>query len=102
MTMRTRKLDQGRPQMCIIGSPTHAGRRPLFQRRRDSKYLDTAMESFRRAMALSPSKAGSHTGLSLCLSSADRLEEAVDEIRVAQSLYPSSTHLQSISRMMGL
>jgi tetratricopeptide (TPR) repeat protein len=73
----------------------------LFQRRHDSRYLDTAIASFRREIELSPAKAGGHTGLGLCLSSAGRLEEAVDEIRIAESLYPSDANLQSVSRLMG-
>jgi tetratricopeptide (TPR) repeat protein len=73
----------------------------LFQRRHDKKYLETATAAFQRAVDLSPMKAGSHKGLGLCLSSANRVEEAFDEIRVAQSLYPDSSDLESISRILG-
>lgn len=72
----------------------------LYHKRHDVKYLEAATESFRRAVALSPDKAGSHTGLSLCLASANNVESALDEIRTAQRLFPDSTHIQSIAKLL--
>jgi tetratricopeptide (TPR) repeat protein len=72
----------------------------LYHKRHEAKFLDTATESFRRAVALSPDKAGSHTGLSLCLASANNVESALEEIRSAQRLFPDSTHIQSIAKLL--
>jgi len=72
----------------------------LYHKRHDAKYLPIATESFRRAIALSPAKSGSHTGLSLCLASANRVAEAMDEIRIAERFYPDSAYVQSISRLL--
>jgi len=72
----------------------------LYHKRHDASYLRVATESFQRAVALSPEKAGSHTGLSLCLASAKRVEEAQNEIRAAERLYPDNTYIHSISRLL--
>lgn len=72
----------------------------LYHKRHDPEYLRVAIESFRRAIALSPAKSGSHTGLSLSLASASRVEEALEEIRIAQRLYPDSAYVQSISVLL--
>jgi len=72
----------------------------LFHRRHDVKYLAVATQSFKRAVALSPQKSGAHTGLSLSLASANHVEEALEEIRIAQQLYPDSTYVQSIARLL--
>ena len=60
----------------------------------------TSAAHFERAVALSPAKAGPHSGLSLCLASANNVDGALAEIRIAQSLYPDNTQLQAISRML--
>ncbi len=72
----------------------------LYQKRHDARYLKIATESFRRAITLSPAKAGPHTGLSLCLASANKIPEAMEEIRTAESLYPDNSYTQSISRLL--
>jgi Flp pilus assembly protein TadD len=72
----------------------------LFHKKRDKRYLDAATDSFRRAIALSPEKAGPHIGLSLCLSSANRVEEALEELRAAQRLHPDSAYIQAIARLL--
>jgi tetratricopeptide (TPR) repeat protein len=72
----------------------------LYQRRDDPKYLEAATEAFRRSIALSPEKAGSYTGLSLCLASANQVEGALDQIRTAQRLYPDSTNIHAIARLL--
>jgi hypothetical protein len=71
----------------------------LYHKRREAKYLAAAIESFQRAIALSPEKSGSHVGLSLSLGSANRVSEAQDEIRQAVRLYPASTYVHSIARL---
>ena len=72
----------------------------LFHKRHDAKYLKVATESFQRAVALSPEKAGSHTGLGLCLASANHVKEAQDEIRMSERFYPENTYTHSISRLL--
>jgi Flp pilus assembly protein TadD len=72
----------------------------LYHKRHDARYLQVATESFQRAVVLSPAKAGSHTGLSLCLASANKVEEAQNEIRNAERLYPDNTYIHSISRLL--
>jgi hypothetical protein len=72
----------------------------LYHKKRDHKYLDGATQSFQRAIALSPQKAGPHIGLSLCLSSANRIEDARAELRVAGRLYPDNTYIQAIARLL--
>jgi Flp pilus assembly protein TadD len=72
----------------------------LYHKRHDRKYLTSATESFQRAVALSPSKAGSHIGLGLCLSSADQMDDALLHIRTALLLYPDSSYAQAIVKLM--
>jgi len=72
----------------------------LFQATREPQYLTLATALFQRAVALSPEKAGSHMGYGLCLSSANRMTEALDQIHIAQQLYPSSSYAQSIAQLM--
>lgn len=72
----------------------------LHHAKHDARYLDLATQSFRRAIALSPNKSGPHIGLSLCLSSANRVDDALAEVRVAQRLYPDSTYAQAIARLL--
>jgi tetratricopeptide (TPR) repeat protein len=72
----------------------------LYHRKHDLKDLDRATQSFQRAIALSPNKVGPHIGLSLCLSSANRVEDARAELRVAERLHPDSTYIQAIARLL--
>jgi tetratricopeptide (TPR) repeat protein len=72
----------------------------IFQQQHDVRYLEEATASFRKAIALSPEKAGPHIGLSLCLSSANLVDQALEEIRVAERLHPSSTRVQAIARLL--
>ena len=72
----------------------------IFHKKRDRKYLDAATNAFRRAIALSPEKVGPHIGLSLCLASADQVDDALEELRVAQRLHPDSTYIQAIARLL--
>jgi hypothetical protein len=73
----------------------------LYQRTHNADYLQRATDTFQTAIELSPQKAGSYIGYGLALSSANRLNEALDEIRIAQTLYPSSPYAQSIARLIG-
>ena len=72
----------------------------LHHSKHDARYLDVAMRSFQRAIALSPNKSGPRVGLSLCLSSANQVEEAITELRVAQRLYPDSAYIQAVARLL--
>jgi tetratricopeptide (TPR) repeat protein len=71
----------------------------LNHSKHDARYLDVATRSFQRAIALSPNKSGPHVGLSLCLSSANQVEEAITEIRAARRLYPDSAYIQAVARL---
>jgi hypothetical protein len=72
----------------------------LHSRSRDPKHLDAAMESFRRATELSPMKVGPHVGLGLCLSWKNDLDGALEQVRAAEELYPDSTYVQSIAKLL--
>lgn len=72
----------------------------LFHKLHDPKYLTEASAAFRRAIELSPDKVGPHTGLGLCLSSGNDMVGALKELRIAQHLYPDSTNVQSVIRLM--
>jgi hypothetical protein len=72
----------------------------LYQTTHQQDYLIRATQAFRKAIQLSPEKAGSHIGYGLTLSTANRVNEALEEIRIAQSLYPSSSYSQSIARLI--
>jgi hypothetical protein len=72
----------------------------LYQTTHQQAYLTSATEAFRKAIQLSPEKSGSHIGYGLTLSTANRVNEALEEIRIAQSLYPSSPYAQSIARLI--
>jgi hypothetical protein len=72
----------------------------LYHSKHDHKYLDVATRSFQRAIALSPHKVGPHIGLSLCLSSANRIEDARAQLRVAERLHPDSTYIQAVVRLL--
>jgi len=73
----------------------------LYQTKHDPRYLKAATETFQTAIQLSPKKAGSYIGYGLALSSADRVNEAMDEIHIAQALYPSSSYAQAIAHLIG-
>jgi tetratricopeptide (TPR) repeat protein len=66
----------------------------------DVRYLDRATNSFRRAIELSPGKIGPHIGLGLCLSSMNRVDDALEEIRVAERLDLEGTNAQAIARII--
>jgi tetratricopeptide (TPR) repeat protein len=72
----------------------------LYHKRHDVRYLETATNSFRRAIALSPNKVGPHKGLGLCLSTANRVDDALEEVRIAQRLAPDSTNTHAILRLL--
>jgi tetratricopeptide (TPR) repeat protein len=72
----------------------------LYQTKKEPQYLTQSMEAFQSEVKLSPKKAGGHTGYALTLSSAGRMAEAIEQIRLAQSLYPSSSYIYSITQLM--
>jgi hypothetical protein len=72
----------------------------LFHSKHDARYLDIATKSFQRAIALSPEKSGPHIGLGLCLSSGNRIDDALIELRDAQRLSPDSAYVQAIARLI--
>ena len=72
----------------------------LYHKKHDPNHLGAATQSFQRAIVLSPQKVGPHIGLSLCLSSANRIEDARAELRVAERLHPDSTYIQAIVRLL--
>jgi len=72
----------------------------LYHKKQDYKRLDLATRSFQRAIALSPNKAGPHIGLSLCFSSANRVDDARAQLRIAERLYPDSTYVQAVARLL--
>jgi tetratricopeptide (TPR) repeat protein len=72
----------------------------LYHKTRDPARLEAAQRSFRRAIWLSPRKVGPHTGLALSLSSEGRVDEALAELRIAQTLHPEGTQTSAIRRLM--
>jgi hypothetical protein len=72
----------------------------LSQKLHEPKFLAAAQESFTRAIQLSPNKVGPHVGLALCLSSQRELDGALREIRIAQNLYPDSSYVQAVARLL--
>jgi hypothetical protein len=96
-------LDEARAMMPLNSSLFYdAGEILLdtYSRSRDAKQLTAATDSFRRAIALSPMKVGPHIGLGLCLSWTEDKGSALKEIRTAEELYPDSTYVQSIVKLM--
>ena len=67
----------------------------LHQKTQDPSLLRQATEYFRKAVALSPNKVGPHLGLGLCLSSAERLDEALEQLEIAQLMHPYSRHVSA-------
>jgi tetratricopeptide (TPR) repeat protein len=72
----------------------------LFHKTQKQEYLQLAQQSFERAIELSPLKVGPHVGLGLCLSTANRMEDALREIEIAQRLYPNSAYVRSVEVLM--
>jgi hypothetical protein len=72
----------------------------LYHRRRDIRDLETATVSFERAIALSPDKVGPHVGLGLCMSTANHIDDALEEIRIAKRLQPDNQHVQAIAKLL--
>jgi hypothetical protein len=72
----------------------------LYHQSHQQHFLTEGTAAFRKAVVLSPKKSGSHIGYSLCLSTANRIPEAIEQIRIAQQLYPSSAYVQSISQLL--
>jgi tetratricopeptide (TPR) repeat protein len=72
----------------------------VSQRSRDPKDLAAATRDFERAIALSPQKVGPHKGRGLCLASANRLDEALDEIGAARALYPRDRESAAIAKLI--
>jgi hypothetical protein len=72
----------------------------LYTKTRETQYLDRATEAYRTAVNLSPRMVGPHIGLGLCLSSANNVKAALEEIHAAQQLYPDSTYALAIARLM--
>ena len=96
-------LEQAKTFMPINSSLHHESGEALlnlYHNRREPQLLASATESFRLAIALSPEKSGPHAGLGLSLSSANRVDEALEEIRIAQSLYPDSKYLMAVARLL--
>ena len=72
----------------------------LSQKRHEPQYLEAAIASFRRSIQLSPNKVDSHIGLGLCLSASQDVAGGLQEIRLAQKLYPDNTYAQTIVHLM--
>ena len=72
----------------------------LYHKRHDPRLLETATAAFRRAIALSPEKVGPHIGLALCLSTANRVDDALEEIRIAKRLHPDNRQVPAIARLL--
>lgn len=73
----------------------------LYHQTKKPEYLTRATTAFETAIRLSPEKSGSRVGYALSLSTANRMTEAREQIRIAQTLYPSSAYVQSIAQLMG-
>jgi hypothetical protein len=73
----------------------------LYYKKKDPQYLELATAAFGKAVELSPNTVGPHVGLGLSLSTANKVEEALREIDTAQRLYPESSYIRSIARLMG-
>jgi tetratricopeptide (TPR) repeat protein len=96
-------LEQARAVMPWNSSVYHESGEILLdasQKFHDTKYLDRAIESFRRAIELSPNKVGPHIGLGLGLSQAGNLAGALSELDIAHDLYPRSTYVKAIARLL--
>ena len=72
----------------------------LYQKKRSVADLERAREHFSRAIGLSPKKVGPHVGLGLCLASADRLDEALVEVEIAQAMHPNNRQATAIRRLI--
>jgi len=72
----------------------------LYQGKRQPADLDRSMASFQKAVERSPFKFQAHSGLALTLASANRVEEALERIRIARHLYPDHATTQAIARIL--
>jgi hypothetical protein len=72
----------------------------LFHRTQKQEYLQLAQTSFEKAISLSPLKVGPHVGLGLCFSTANRMDDALREIHIAQKLYPNSDYARSVEALI--
>ncbi len=72
----------------------------LYQDTQTDSYLHESTEFFRNAVKLSPNKVGPRFGLALCLSSSNQLEQALEELRRAQSIHPYGRHISSVRRLI--
>jgi tetratricopeptide (TPR) repeat protein len=72
----------------------------LHHKTKKPGYLERSTASFARAIQLSPDKANPRIWYALCLSSADNLDAAIKEIRIARELFPSNTRIHAIIRLM--
>jgi hypothetical protein len=72
----------------------------LHHKTKDQQYLERSTESFQRAIKLSPLKSGPHMGLGLCLSTANKMDDALQELWIAQQLFPSSDYVRSVARLL--
>lgn len=72
----------------------------LYHATHDEARIEAAEAYFRRAVWISPERASPHIGLALTLASQDRTREAVDQLEIAQTLYPAGTQATNIRRMI--
>jgi hypothetical protein len=70
------------------------------QKLKKTEYLEDATATFQRAIALSPQKVGPHIGYGLCLSQAGNVDAALDQIRIAKGLYPRSTYVRAVEKLL--
>jgi len=71
-----------------------------YQEELDPDLLEDAFSYFQRAINLSPTKVGPHTGLSLAMSTLNQTEEALSELEIAQRLYPPNRQTSAIRRLI--
>lgn len=72
----------------------------LYYATRERLHLEAAGAYFSRAIQLSPLKVGPRIGLALCFSTEDRVSEAIQELKIAEALYPLGTQASNIRRMI--
>ena len=72
----------------------------MYQDSLEEPYLEQSRDYFQRAVGLSPNKVGPHLGLALTISSANRANEALAELEIAQYMHPYSRYVSSIRRLV--
>jgi hypothetical protein len=72
----------------------------LYHGARDREHLLASQDYFSRAVRLSPLKVGPRIGLALSLSSEDRVDEALEQLRIAEELHPAGTQAPNIRRLV--